>query len=82
MSRKKETVGASDIDAGSPPLRAEIDAVSKDSSLEVVVHMGGRRETVLVHEGARSRLRITAGDKLILTKQGVPCARSSPDASS
>jgi hemin uptake protein HemP len=34
----------------------------------VQVILGGEREAVIVHNGVRYRLRITANDKLILTK--------------
>ncbi|MFC7399263.1 hemin uptake protein HemP [Chelatococcus sp. GCM10030263] len=42
--------------AGDPPL------------LDARQLFGGRRELVILHNGAQYRLRITANDKLILTK--------------
>jgi hemin uptake protein HemP len=42
--------------AGDPPL------------LDARQLFGGRRELVILHNGAHYRLRITANDKLILTK--------------
>lgn len=46
--------------------------IGRDPSEEAVVSsdalMGRRREIVILHAGLRYRLRITANDKLILTK--------------
>jgi hemin uptake protein HemP len=36
--------------------------------IDVTTLIGARREVVLVHRGERYRLRVTANDKLILTK--------------
>ncbi len=36
--------------------------------VDVKAIVGGGREAVILHEGERYRLRITANDKLILTK--------------
>ena len=36
--------------------------------VDVKTIVGGGREAVILHEGERYRLRITANDKLILTK--------------
>lgn len=37
-------------------------------TVEVASIMGSGREAVIVHRGERYRLRVTANDKLILTK--------------
>lgn len=36
--------------------------------VELTAIMGGGREAVILHKGERYRLRVTANDKLILTK--------------
>ena len=37
-------------------------------TVEVTSLLGGGREAVILHNGERYRLRVTANDKLILTK--------------
>jgi hemin uptake protein HemP len=53
-----------------PPNPPNTPPVAPTPQKEVDVHVliGSGREVVLVHKGERYRLRITARDKLILTK--------------
>jgi hemin uptake protein HemP len=53
-----------------PPEPPAIPSVPPTPPKEVDVHVliGNGREVILVHRGERYRLRITAQDKLILTK--------------
>ncbi len=58
---------------GEPPRPAPIETRPPASGSEAPVLdvrdlLGGGREAILVHAGERYRLRITARDKLILTK--------------
>ncbi len=65
MSQTSDTVGKQRLPSG------VCAADSRGGSLrEVAVEsiLGPHREAVLVHNGARYRLRITSNDKLILTK--------------
>ncbi|MFE1597247.1 hemin uptake protein HemP [Methylobacterium sp. ID0610] len=47
---------------------AEERSAAADTAVSAAALMNGRREIVILHAGARYRLRITANDKLILTK--------------
>jgi len=49
--------GAADPSRGQDPLRIELADL-----------LGGRREAIIVHNGADYRLRVTSNGKLILTK--------------
>ncbi|MFC6391817.1 hemin uptake protein HemP [Methylorubrum zatmanii] len=52
-----------DLSQGAAPEAGPPEAVVSSAAL-----MKGQREIVIVHAGLRYRLRITANDKLILTK--------------
>ncbi len=57
--------------AGRPPLALsgeELPMAGKIPSIEVGTLLGENREAVLVHNGEAYRLRVTANNKLILTK--------------
>jgi hemin uptake protein HemP len=49
----------------SPPASA---AANQTSVFDVRDLLGGGREVIIIHAGERYRLRVTANDKLILTK--------------
>lgn len=49
-------------------LLAAADAASTVPVVEVGSIIGAGREAVILHKGERYRLRVTANDKLILTK--------------
>ncbi|WP_298967342.1 hemin uptake protein HemP [uncultured Methylobacterium sp.] len=51
-----------------PDLRRLRMAPDHDDPVESVRLMRGRRELTILHAGERYRLRVTANDKLILTK--------------
>ncbi|GJE58143.1 hypothetical protein MPOCJGCO_0221 [Methylobacterium trifolii] len=59
-------------DERSEDLRARSRAGERIAQTEAVIAsnalMNGRREVVILHAGERYRLRVTANDKLILTK--------------
>ncbi|NEU12391.1 hemin uptake protein HemP [Methylobacterium sp. BTF04] len=61
-----------DSEISSAGLAARSVADARGAQIEAVITsavlMDGRREVVIVHGGERYRLRITANDKLILTK--------------
>ena len=48
--------------------RTEIDVTEEPELIASADLFGGQNEVVIVHNGARYRLRITRQDKLILTK--------------
>lgn len=55
-----------------PPVRTSLEAGAASQSavptVEVTAILGVGREAVILHKGERYRLRVTANDKLILTK--------------
>lgn len=55
-----------------PPLRSSREAGAESPqavpTVEVSAILGTGREAVILHKGKRYRLRVTANDKLILTK--------------
>jgi hemin uptake protein HemP len=53
---------------GDPHLALRALAAEQDEEIEAASLLRGRREIVIRHAGQRYRLRITANDKLILTK--------------
>lgn len=56
-------------DRASGPLSVTRDAsAAPEGGIPSAVLLQGRREIVILHAGARYRLRVTANDKLILTK--------------
>jgi hemin uptake protein HemP len=63
-----QTSRASGQPSGAPVAPDGEDRADTETVVPVGDIMGGRRETVLVHNGVRYRLRITSNDKLILTK--------------
>jgi hemin uptake protein HemP len=50
-----------------PPPPASLDA-AQPPVLDVRDLLGGAKEVIILHAGERYRLRVTANDKLILTK--------------
>jgi hemin uptake protein HemP len=69
MSQKKgEVSNDSDRETEASRWTLSPETMADGPSLDVGALMGGRREVVLLHEGARYRLRVTASNKLILTK--------------
>ncbi|MCJ2081798.1 hemin uptake protein HemP [Methylobacterium sp. J-090] len=56
-------------DRPSGPLSAGFDpSATPEAGIPSGVLLQGRREIVILHAGAHYRLRVTANDKLILTK--------------
>jgi len=53
------------LDQGPAAATSSADSIP---TVEVAAIIGAGREAVLLHKGERYRLRITANDKLILTK--------------
>ncbi len=53
---------------GHRPEASGIEPAGGIPTVEVATIIGSAREAVIVHKGERYRLRITANDKLILTK--------------
>jgi hemin uptake protein HemP len=52
-----------------PPLRAsQAPKAPQTPVIDLRELLGGAREAIIVHAGERYRLRVTAKDKLILTK--------------
>jgi hemin uptake protein HemP len=58
---------ADDKDAAPRPIR-QAPAPPQERVIDVRELLAGGREVVLLHAGERYRLRMTANDKLILTK--------------
>lgn len=56
--------GESDIQRGTPVIPLE----PRRRRIRSLALFRGYREIVIVHQGAEYRLRITKGDKLVLTK--------------
>lgn len=56
--------------AGSAPLRYRppVDPASGLGLIDVADLLGAEREAILLHNGDRYRLRVTANNRLILTK--------------
>ncbi|MCZ8376073.1 MAG: hemin uptake protein HemP [Beijerinckiaceae bacterium] len=54
--------------SAAPGGRLAIDPVSGLGVVDVVDLLGTEREVILVHNGDRYRLRVTANNRLILTK--------------
>lgn len=52
----------------SEPPRADLRLPEPERAIASSTLMDSRRELVIVHAGERYRLRVTANDKLILTK--------------
>ncbi|MBN9063133.1 MAG: hemin uptake protein HemP [Rhizobiales bacterium 65-9] len=61
QSKEKDQSG----DVSQPPSTPQTQA---PPAIDVRTLVGGGREAVILHKGDRYRLRITANDKLILTK--------------
>jgi hemin uptake protein HemP len=62
----RKSVRRTDISQGTGNGSDGSEPMPGDIAVETLLN--GRREVVLVHNGARYRLRITSNDKLILTK--------------
>lgn len=63
-----ENPGARGEGRGDPSLPLRALALERDEEIVSANLLRGRREVVIRHAGQRYRLRITASDKLILTK--------------
>lgn len=59
----RQSLMVDDLSQGAAPEAGPPESVVSSAAL-----MKGQREIVIVHAGLRYRLRITANDKLILTK--------------
>lgn len=60
--------GRPDMAATALPGEARVAGLDAVPTIEVASLLGSGREAVIVHRGERYRLRVTANDKLILTK--------------
>ena len=59
----------SSSNAPAAPASGRAAGLSADEpSIDAAVLMGGRREVTILHAGTEYRLRVTANNKLILTK--------------